>query len=474
MELRPYQIKALNEIRTLYAADKRRVLLHLATGGGKTLVFCQVLKGVAAKGKHAIMVVRGKDLVEQASQRLIREGVPHGVMQGNHRLYRPRLPLQVCSIDTLYARRDKGPPPTADLVVIDEAHYAASKSFRWLMAFYESAYVLGVTATPHVKTGLRHIADHVVYPITLGTLIEQGYLAPPRYYAPTEPKLGGVSIDPKTGDYRPAELGMVMSEAALYGDMVRSYRALADGRPAVCFAVTRDHSKALASMFTGAGIPAEHVEADTPPKQRAAVLERLRVGTTKIVCNVGILCVGVDIPHLGCVILARPTKSYNLFIQQIGRGTRTHAGKADFVVIDHANNLIEHGLIEYELECDLDGTAQGAKRRRPVVCKGCYVAWQPELGEELFCPSCGYDNRRIGLGCSEGSGERKTDVDPVSVMLEVADKEAFMRERALRGFIERMRRTAVRRGYKPGWIYHKIKSKYGEDIANKAWKAVKG
>ena len=114
-----YQQKAVDEIRSLYARGTKKVLLHLATGGGKTHVFSHILKTSAERGKKAIMVVRGRQLVDQASQRLFKEGVRHGVRMANHWNKDFSAPIQICSIDTLSARDNFW--PEADLVVIDDS-----------------------------------------------------------------------------------------------------------------------------------------------------------------------------------------------------------------------------------------------------------------------------------------------------------------------------------------------------------------
>src|SRR6266567_2858736 len=96
---RDYQTKGMDLIRNEFMKGNRKVLLWLATGGGKTFVFCRMIKDAVAKNKKAIIVVRGRKLVDQASKRLTREHVQHGVHMANHWNYRPTLPVQVCSID---------------------------------------------------------------------------------------------------------------------------------------------------------------------------------------------------------------------------------------------------------------------------------------------------------------------------------------------------------------------------------------
>ena len=126
-ELRPYQTNALNKIRSEYAQDNKKVLLHLATGAGKTVIFCEVLKGAHLKGKSAIMIVRGRKLVDQAHKRLAKYNVPHGVLMAGHKLFKPNEAIQICSIDTLISRKLK---PKADIIVIDETHLATSDGYK--------------------------------------------------------------------------------------------------------------------------------------------------------------------------------------------------------------------------------------------------------------------------------------------------------------------------------------------------------
>lgn len=467
--LRPYQRKAIDEIKRHYAAGIKKVLLHLATGGGKTVIFCAILGGAVAKRRTAIMVVRGKQLVDNASKRLIREGIDHGCLQGNHWNKKPLHPIQVCSIDTLY-RRKLVPP--ADIVVIDEAHYAASESFRWLIAQYPNAYFLPVTATPHVKEGLRHVADEVVYPITIKELIEQGYLSSPTYYAPTHLELGDVSIDSSTSDYNNKEVAGVLGKSTVYGDIIAHYKRLCDGQPAVLFAINIEHSNMMVARFKQAGIEAVHVEADTSMTDREEALERLRTGEIKVICNVGILTTGIDIPFLRAVILARPTKSYNLYIQMVGRGTRVAENKTTFLVLDHANNLEEHGFIEAEEECDLDGGARRMKSERlNVTCEACYMVFVPIIGDVLkVCPMCGHKNGKA-KSAPASSEPTKEDMEAKLQAIKYAERAAS--ELSIQKDLTKLIKKATTRNYEPGWVYHKLKDLHGKEAADKRWLFIK-
>ena len=459
--LRDYQSESLTEIRKKFAAGIKRVLLWLETGSGKTVVFCEVLKGAHAKGRHAIMVVRGKDLVDQASQRLFRENVPHGCLQADHWNKQPHAFIQICSIDTLFRRKLL---PKADLIVIDEADLATSDSFMWLLDKYKDQFVLSVTATPYAKKGLRHIADAVVHPISYVQLVAKNYLKPLRYYVPSTIDLTGVGIDKKTGDFKLNELDKQMRKAALYADIVDSYKKIAYPRPAILFASSIAHSLEMVEKLKESGITAEHVEADTPQAERQAVIKRVQSGETNVVCNVGVFCRGVDIPCISAVIMARPTMSYNLYQQQLGRGTRIHPSYPDCIVLDHANNIKMHGFKEHERAAELDPPPEKMKKFRVVMCKKCFHAFDYNVLQSYICPLCGYDNtpppterpRSAPQHIDDHLKEVKaTDITPLQHIPQNVNKAQYKR------LVDRWINEMLEKKYKIGWLLHRMEWKNG-------------
>lgn len=445
MELRPYQLDAVNQIRSLFSGGRWRVLLHLATGGGKTHIFSYILKNTTM---DAIMIVRGRKLVDQASQRLIREKVPHGVLMANHWLHRPYERIQVCSIDTLVSRKLK---PKAKFIVVDEAHEATSERYSEFINQY-NAYLLGVTATPYSDKPLNKLFTDVVHPISIRELIEQGYLVPPKYFCPPGADTSQVKISRSTKDFDSRELEKACDTSTLVGDLVSHWRELANGRPTICFAVSVNHSKHIVDTFNAAGIRAEHVEAETPDRERTEILKRVESGETKIVSNVGILCTGVDMPFVSCILMARPTKSYILYVQQLGRGTRASDGKENFLVLDHADNVRRHGFIEDEMPADLEGKAQrGISEVK--ICAECYAAFK---GRQ--CPVCdkvveSEINRRV-IEVVPGKLTELSDIPLPQDLTNALEFFSYLNEKAKRF------------GYKPGWVFFQMRDRFGEQVAN--------
>ena len=144
--LRPYQQRAMETTRASLATGKRRVLLMMPTGGGKTLTSAHIIRRALDKGNAVIFTVPALSLVDQTVAGFESEGIDCiGVMQGQHPKTDPSQPVQVCSVQTL-ARRQT---PNAAIVIVDEAHQMHKSVLKW-MTDPEWARVpfIGLSATP--------------------------------------------------------------------------------------------------------------------------------------------------------------------------------------------------------------------------------------------------------------------------------------------------------------------------------------
>jgi superfamily II DNA or RNA helicase len=122
-ELRPYQSDALNEVRAAFGKGFKRVVLQLPCGGGKTQIAATMIRGAVDKGRKCLFVCDRIELIDQTSKRFDAEGIPHGVIQGQHERCRPYEPVQICSIQTLGARKRW---PDAEFIIQDECFPAGT------------------------------------------------------------------------------------------------------------------------------------------------------------------------------------------------------------------------------------------------------------------------------------------------------------------------------------------------------------
>jgi superfamily II DNA or RNA helicase len=446
MSLRDYQVKAVDEIRQHYRRGVKKVLLHLATGGGKTLIFCFIAKGTIAKGKRVLIVVRGRKLIDQASERLSREGVDHGIIMAGREISFNKS-CYVCSIDTLISRKDF---PPVDLVIIDEAHQASSKGYIDFAAAYADKFILGVTATPYGRKSLRHIADKIVAPISVGELIAQGHLVGPKYFAPSQISRASLKIG-GNGDFTEKSMMDECNKVTIVGGIVENWIKNAHKRPTLVFCINVEHSKNIEASFEAFGVKALHIDATTPDDERLDAIQKLESGKIDVLTNCGILCTGVDIPAVSCIVLARPTASEILYIQQVGRGTRLHPGKTDFLVFDHACNIEEHGFVETDREGRIDPPPK--RKKKP-----------DDLITFKRCPECQALNTLSAKNCNNCLFVFRGQDEVISGKDQL---EEITIDKHIRRFVEQKAKIGRANGYKREWLYHQIKRRFGADIAKK-------
>jgi superfamily II DNA or RNA helicase len=431
----------INQVYAAWRSGVRRVLLQAPCGSGKTVVFCQIMKDAASKGRRSLMIVRGKELVGQTVRRLAADGVTADVYQGGNTAVAGEA-VSVASIATLHRRKIL---PDVDVIVCDEAHLSYGDSYRWLLEQCTTQKILAVTATPYNCKGMQHIADKIVYPVTIRELQAQGFLVTGKYFAVDKPDLSAVGKI--GGEYNQQQLSKAMN-ARLNGDAVKEWRKRADGRPTIIFAVDVEHSQHIMRLYNSEGIITRHVDAETPDDERAKVFTELRNGVIQAVSNVGVMTVGVDLPEVSCLQVMRPTMSKSLWHQMLGRGTRTAVGKTDFLVIDHSDNTHKHGMIEDETEGNLAplprGKAKAASKALALRdCPECLAVFRASQ----VCPNCGALRKKT---------ERELQID----------KEAELKELTRNGRRESIIKQIIAKakicGYKRGWCRYQLREKLGE------------
>ena len=396
-ELRPYQQKALDEVRGALSSGYKRVICQGPTAFGKTLWAAKVIQQALEKGNSVIFTAPAISLIDQTVAAFEEEGITGiGVMQANHPRTNPIARIQVASVQTL-ARRQI---PRAALIIVDECHIDY-QVIRDLMDERQDVYFIGLSATPWSRgLGLRW--EKLIIPITTQELIDQGYLSQFRVYAPDVPNLKGVKTI--AGEYSEKEVAEIMGDHKLVGSAVDTWLARGENRPTLCFGVNCAHAEELAQEFAAKGVAAGYCDANTDRVEMARLERRFRAGEIRVVCSVRKITTGVDWP-VSCISDCAPTKSESLHVQKIGRGLRVNPGTEDLIVFDHAGNTLRLGLITDIHHETLDNTKPSEKREKPKKkkplpkpCSKCGV-----LFTGLECPSCGHvRKRRSGIECGDG------------------------------------------------------------------------
>ena len=454
VELRTYQTNGIELARAARRAGHRRILLSAPTGSGKTIIAVAMIARALEMGARVLVIAHRKELIDQFFSQLLRAGITAGVMRADDVRTDATLPVQLGTIQTL-GRRDL---PPADIVFVDEAHRCPGESYQRVLAAYPAATIFGLTATPARLDGkpLREHFDVLVPVAAYSTLIDAGAIAAPIVYAPRNPP-DMSRVRRVAGDYHDGDLQKVMSRVHVVGDVARTWLQRAEGRSTVVFAVGVEHSQILVAKFRELGVKAEHLDGTTPEAEREAILMRLELGTTQVVCNVGVLCEGWDQPRVKCCVMARPTLSLTLWMQCAGRILRPY-GDQPPVILDHSGNVDRHGLPHEDRAWSLDGAVKRSSPTSCVVCANCYayVARMP-------CPVCGHQT------ASEPRKVKERDGVLERIDANIAKEKRVVSEDPKRAYFDAQVEVARSKGFKPGYASAKWKEKYGNNVEWPPW-----
>lgn len=442
LERREYEHRAIADIESALSAH-RRVLAVGPTGCGKTVIASLLMKARADRADRILFIAHRRELIDQARRTLDGLGVDVGVMMAQDeelhgdRWVRPDARVQVGSVQTV-ARR--GVPPGIGLVIFDEAHRVMADSYQ-AIAQRARTRILGLTATPARADGkaLGEFFQALVTIAKPSELYELGYLArPTTYVAPKsvieqlEKRLRGIRS--YMGDFEHRALARAAGAKVFVGNVVSEAKRLAPGVPKVVFATSVSHSQRLARAFADAGIASAHVDAETLVDERTRTLDALRDGSIEVVCNVDVLSEGWDLPSLGAVILARPTKSVTRFLQMTGRVQRPWKGRTP-LIIDHANNALR---LQLDPALDIEWSLEGAreKHRGAPVLKACVQCLATIPAGMMTCLWCG----------AEQPAPERTATEEVEAELERLRAERFRAARV------RLAAMAKKKNAPPGWV----------------------
>jgi DNA repair protein RadD len=390
---RECQTRAIEALRKGLRDGHKNQLLVLPTGGGKTIASLMLIAESLKKGRRATFVCDRITLINQASENADKYGLHHhGIVQADHWRRDNSLPFQIASIQTIQAR---GYWPTADLVVIDEAHnlHAAHKE----LLSSRRVPVVGLTATPCTK-GLGKYFTNVVNAATMAELTEQGVLVPMRILSCKAPDMKGAETDAK-GEW--THKAASEREAKIIGDVVAEWIAHGENRKTIAFGADIAYCEQLVQRFRDAGVNAASYTSETSDAECEVLLKEFRKpdSEVRILVSVEKLAKGFDVPDVGCVIDARPLrKSLSTAIQMWGRGLRSSPGKSNCILLDFTRNIVRfmaefedvyfNGFRSLDESEKLDSKPREEEEYEPAGC--------PECGHKPFrriCIKCKYEKK---------------------------------------------------------------------------------
>lgn len=344
MELRPYQEAAKTAIFEQWDQGKKKTLLVLPTGCGKTIVFAKVTEECVRQGKRVLIMAHRGELLDQAADKIMQAtGLGSAVEKAEESCLGSWYRIVVGSVQSLTRpqRLAKFKPNYFDTIIIDEAHHCLSDSYQRVLKHFSDADVLGVTATPD-RGDMRNLGQYfesLAYEYTLPQAIKSGYLTPIKAMTiPLQLDLTGVGI--QSGDFKASDLGTAL-DPYLYQIADEMIKYCKD-RKTVAFLPLVKTSQKFCEILNQKGFRAAEVNGES--SDRAQILTDYEAGRYNVLCNSMLLTEGWDCPTVDCIIVLRPTKVRSLYSQMVGRGTRLAPEKADLLLLDFLWHTERHEL----------------------------------------------------------------------------------------------------------------------------------
>lgn len=353
-ELYNYQKTAIEEIFQRFdsAADDYHLLYQLPTGGGKTVIFSEIVRRYISKYNKKVLVLTHRiELSKQTSNMLDEFGVPNKIINSTANLDdQDNYHCFVAMVETLKNRLtdDKLDISDIGLVIVDEAHY---NSFTKIFKFFDDSFILGVTATPlssNIKLPMYENYQELYVGETIEHLIEHHYLACANMYSYN---VGLTSLEVgANGDYTVKSSEDLYTNVDMLSKLVGAYEETSKGKKTLIFNNGIHTSIQVYHAFKKAGYPIAHLDNTNTKKERDFILRWFKKTPNAIITSVSILTTGFDEPTIESIILNRATKSLTLYYQMIGRGSRILDNKSTFNVIDLGNNFHRFGAWGADLD----------------------------------------------------------------------------------------------------------------------------
>ena len=387
--LYPHQKEFLDEILQSLKINNS-VCAQLSTGGGKTVVFTELVSILNSK---TLILVDSEDLVNQTVDTFIKQGLDVGcVLAGCKKI--PENKVIVAMVKSLWNRRKK--LPLFDYCIIDEAHIW---EFNKLFAFLPNCKRIGFTATPvrlkrikiddefsEVET-MSQWYDDIVCGKPISWLMENGYLIPEKNeYIDFDAT--GLKTD-ASGEFTASSLKEVFQSETYKNALRNTFDKLCDGKKTMIFTSSTETNKIYADLFFDKNVKT-YDSVNNKSNEREEIVEWFRTTKDAVLINTGCFTKGFDVCDVEVILMARATKSLSLWIQIAGRGARktSKIEKLDFLLIDGGNNNEEHGVFSF----DRDWRKIFFDKQRKSYLKEMYECEECGFNfekKDKICPNCG-------------------------------------------------------------------------------------
>lgn len=252
------------------------------------------------------------------------------------------LNIEIKFYNTVFQEKNSLDKSYYDYIVFDEAHHAQAANCKKTLQYFTPKYLIGLTATPERldRKKLDEIFGEYESKLTLKEAIEKGVISNIRCYRLiSNIDLSEVRYNGKDYNYADLEKTLIIdSRNELIVKTIKKYFSPKKDfyKQGIVFCVNINHCKKLEKMLNEQGITTKAVYGSN--KSNDEIFEKYKNKEIQFLLSCQIISEGWDCPQTEVVVMARPTLSKVLYLQQIGRGVRNYPGKECLYVIDVVDN----------------------------------------------------------------------------------------------------------------------------------------
>lgn len=347
IEKRDYQVDALCGVVSAWEGGDHANLLVMPTGTGKTAAAGMIAKyAIEQLDRKVLFIAHREELIRQAETAFVsafgfetaieKASESEAKWKEEHGNRTPEVVIAcIASLhtDRLQRRYD---PKRFGLIIVDEAHHVGGKSYGTVFDFFQGAYRLGITATPdRIKNKwFRGVA----YRLRMKKAIEDGWLVRPivrKIPVPVNLK----DIRTVGGDFDLDAVSQRLSPAMEC--LCTQIKSNIGDRQTVAFLPDVGAAQACAEMLRQMGVSAEYVSGDGSKYGMSMAVRKERLASYKsreyqVICCCDLLIEGWDLTSVSAVVIARPTRKRDRYVQMVGRGMRIcpELGKTTCLILD--------------------------------------------------------------------------------------------------------------------------------------------
>ena len=346
------QKQALNQLEFLRSCGEKKALAIAATGSGKTFLSAFDVKNY--KPKRVLFIVHRENILIKAKESFedIIKDFSCGLYTGNKK--EEKKDYIFATVQTLSSHYKNFSKHEFEYIIVDEAHHITSPSYKNVLEYFNTKFLLGLTATPNRSDNesIYEVFDeNIACDIRLNEALENNLVVPFHYY--------GIS-DIKQIDYENIELSKISELARLLMvnkrvdyiiEKMNFYSYSGNKRKALGFCASKEHAIFMSEQFNKKGINSTNLLSNDSILKREEIIKKLEDDndSLEVIFTVDIFNEGVDIPSINTVLMLRPTNSPIIFIQQLGRGLRKYKNKEFLTLLDFIGNHNKAYLIALAL-----------------------------------------------------------------------------------------------------------------------------